>query len=280
VIPPAAQGAPPVLNRRETAMVERNTPWPPGTPSWVDLQTTDPDSSRAFYSELFGWEFNVGGPETGFYGMATLRGKEVAGIGGMQGGMQRPVWTTYLETPDVDATVQKIRDAGGTILAEPMDVMEFGRLAVFADPTGAATGLWQSGTHTGVQLANEPGGLIWNEVMTRDYERAKQFYADVFGYTYSEIGDGGFQYSTMAVDGNTVGGIGLLPPDFPADIPAHWRVYFAVDNCDDAVDLLVKQGGSVIKPPEDMPYGRWADVADPQGAMFSVMSPYADQDAQ
>src|SRR5690349_18769475 len=111
-------------------MVERNTPWPPGTPSWVDLQTTDPDSSRGFYTELFGWQFEVGGPETGYYGMATLRGLEVAGVGGLQEGMQRPVWTTYLETADIEATVQKVRDAGGTILAGPMDVMEFGRLAV------------------------------------------------------------------------------------------------------------------------------------------------------
>jgi predicted enzyme related to lactoylglutathione lyase len=182
-----------ILNRREIAMVERNTPWPPGTPSWVDLQTTDPDSSRAFYSELFGWEFQVGGPETGFYGMGTLRGHEVAGVGGMQEGVERPVWTTYLATADVDETVSKIGDAGGMVIAGPFDVMEFGRMAVFADPTGAVAGLWQAGTHIGVQLANEPGGLIWNEVMTRDYDRAKQFYADVFGYTYADMGDGSFQ---------------------------------------------------------------------------------------
>jgi predicted enzyme related to lactoylglutathione lyase len=253
-------------------MVERNTPWPPGTPSWVDLMTTDPDSSRGFYSELFGWEFDVGGAETGFYGLASLRGKQVAGIGAMQEGMERPVWTTYIETADVDATVQKVRDLGGEVLAGPMDVMEFGRMAVFADPTGAVTGLWQARSHIGVQLANEPGSLTWNEVMTRDYERARQFYADVFGYTYTDISGDGFQYSTIEVDGKTVGGIGGLPAEVPEEVPAHWRVYFAVDNCDDAVDHLVKLGGSVIKPPEDMPYGRWADVADPQGGVFAVIA--------
>jgi predicted enzyme related to lactoylglutathione lyase len=261
-------------------MVERNTAWPPGTPSWVDLQTPDPESARAFYSELFGWEFEVGGPEMGFYAMASLRGNEVAGVGGMQEGMQRPVWSTYLETADIDATAQKIRDAGGTVLVEPMDVMDAGRMAVFADPTGAVAGLWQSGTHAGVQLANEPGSVTWNEVMTRDYERGKQFYADVFGYTYEDMGDGSFQYSTMAIDGNTVGGIGALPPDVPEEVPAHWRVYFAVDNCDDTVDHLIKLGGSVTRPPEDMPFGRWADVADPQGAMFSVISQPAAEGAQ
>jgi predicted enzyme related to lactoylglutathione lyase len=254
-------------------MVERNTPWPPGTPSWVDLMTTDADSSRGFYSELFGWEFDVSGPDMGFYGMAKVRGNQVAGVGPMQEGVERPVWSTYLETADLDATVQKVRDAGGTILAGPMDVMDAGRLAVFADPTGAATGLWQSGTHTGMQLANEPGSVTWNEVMTRDYERAKQFFADVFGYTYTEMGDGGFQYATIELDGKTVGGIGALPADVPEEVPAHWRVYFAVDNCDDAVDHLIKLGGNVTRPAEDMPYGRMADVTDPQGAAFSVIGP-------
>jgi predicted enzyme related to lactoylglutathione lyase len=253
-------------------MVERNTPWSPGTPSWVDLQTSDPDSSRGFYSELFGWEFDVGGPETGFYALAKLRGKEIGGLGPMQEGMQRPVWSTYLETTDIDATVQKVRDAGGTVLAGPMDVMDYGRLAVVADPTGAVTGLWQSGKNTGMQLANEPGSVTWNEVMTRDFARAQQFFADVFGYTYSDMSGEGFQYATIEVDGRTIGGIGALPAEVPAEVPAHWRVYFAVDNCDDAVDHIVKLGGNVTRPPEDMPYGRWADVTDPQGAAFTVIA--------
>jgi uncharacterized protein len=261
-------------------MVERNTPWPPGTPSWVDLMTPDPESARGFYSELFGWEFDVGGEEAGFYAIAKLRGREIGGLGPMQEGMQRPVWSTYLESADLDATVQKVRDAGGTILAGPMDVMDFGRMAVFADPTGAVAGLWQSGRNTGMQLANEPGAVTWNEVMTRDFERGKQFYADVFGYTYTDMGDGGFQYATIELDGRTVGGIGALPAEVPEEVPAHWRVYFAVDNCDDAVDHLVKLGGSVTRPAEDMPYGRWADVTDPHGAAFSVITSMPTPEAQ
>ena len=109
--------------------------------------------------------------------------------------------------------------------------------------------------------------------MCRDYEQAKQFYAAVFGYTYTEIGEGGFQYATIELDGNTVGGIGGLPAEVPGHVPPHWRVYFAVDDCDAAVQQVSDLGGAVQRPPQDMPYGRHADVADPQGAMFSVIKP-------
>ena len=107
--------------------------------------------------------------------------------------------------------------------------------------------------------------------MTRDFEARNDFYADVFGYTYTDMGGDEFEYSTIELDGNTVGGIGALPADVPAQVPPHWRVYFAVDDADATVASVTELGGSVIRPPQDMPYGRHADVADPQGAMFSVI---------
>ena len=106
-----------------------------------------------------------------------------------------------------------------------------------------------------------------------DYEAAKDFYAKVFGYTYTEIGEGDTQYSLVEVDGNTVGGLGVLPARVPAGVPPHWRTYFAVDDTDAAAAKVTELGGSIQRPPEDMPYGRHADVADPQGAMFSIIKP-------
>lgn len=252
-------------------MTIRDTPWDPGTPCWVDLMTTDQAAARDFYARLFGWEIEVGGEDTGFYGMASIDGRNVAGIGGMMGMEHPPVWSTYLATADVDATSEAVEKAGGTVVAPAMDVMEFGRMAFAQVPGGGVFGCWQAKAHIGVQLANEPGTLTWNEFMTRDYPGAKDFYAQVFGYTYTEMGDGGFQYATIEVNGNTVGGIGALPPDVPEHIPPHWRVYFDVDDCDAAVAKVTELGGSVLRPPMDMPYGRHADVADPQGAMFSVI---------
>jgi predicted enzyme related to lactoylglutathione lyase len=256
-------------------MTIRETPWPPGTPCWVELMTTDQAAGREFYAALFGWQIDVGGEETGEYGMASVDRHSVAGIGGMMGMEHPPVWNTYLATADVDATCKAAEAAGATIVAPPMDVMDFGRMAHVQAPGGGVFGTWQAGTHLGLELANEPGSVTWNEFMTRDYERGKKFYADVFGYTYTDMGGGAFEYSTIEVDGNTVGGIGTLPSEVPAQVPPHWRVYFAVDDCDASVAKVTQLGGSVLRPPMDMPYGRHADVADPQGAMFSVIKPAA-----
>jgi uncharacterized protein len=252
-------------------MTVRDTAWDPGTPCWVDLMTPDQAAARAFYSELFGWRCEVGPDETGGYALARVDGRTVAGIGGMMGMDHPPVWNTYLATVDADATSAAAEAAGGTIVAPAMDVMEFGRMGYAQLPGGGVFGYWQAGSHTGVGLANEPGSLTWNEFMTRDYDAAKAFYASVFGYTYTEIGDGGFQYATIEAGGNTVGGIGVLPAEVPEQVPPHWRVYFEVADADAAAEKVTSLGGSVLRPPADMPYGRHADVADPQGAMFSII---------
>jgi predicted enzyme related to lactoylglutathione lyase len=234
--------------------------------------TTDQPAAREFYAGLFGWDIEVGGEETGHYGMASVGGRNVAGIGGMMGMEHPPVWNTYLATPDVDGTCKSAESAGGSVLGPPMDVMEFGRMAFVQAPGGGVFGLWQAGTHLGATLANEPGSFTWNEFMTRDYEGAKEFYAQVFGYTYTDMGGDAFQYSTIEVDGATVGGIGRLPDEVPEHVPPHWRVYFAVADADAAVERVRGLGGGVTRPPADSPYGRLADVADPQGAMFTVIA--------
>jgi predicted enzyme related to lactoylglutathione lyase len=154
-----------------------------------------------------------------------------------------------------------------------MDVMEFGRMAFVGAPGGGVFGLWQAGIHNGIALANEPGALTWNEFMTRDYEGAKRFFAEAFGYTYTDMGGGGFEYSTIEVEGKTVGGIGGMPAEVPAEVPAHWRVYFSVENCDQYVERVTELGGRLLRPAQDSPYGRMADVADPQGAPFSIIQP-------
>ncbi|PZS25166.1 MAG: glyoxalase [Pseudonocardiales bacterium] len=261
-------------------MTERDTAWPAGTPCWVDLMTTDVDAAKRFYGPLLGWALNDGSPETGGYVLADIGGRNVAGLMGMQPGMEHPpVWTTYLATDDAAATAAQITAAGGQVVAPAMDVMGLGVMAVAQDPTGATFGIWQAKEHTGVQLANETGTLTWNELMTRDYPAAKRFYATVFGYTYTDMSSDGFEYSTMEVDGNTVGGIGGLPAEVPLEVPAHWRVYFAVDDADASVAAVSQAGGSVLRPAADMPYGRHADVADAQGAMFCVIKPASPDQA-
>ena len=255
-------------------MATRDTAWPDGTPCWVDLMTTDIEAARTFYGDLFGWEFDIGPAETGNYSSALIDGRRVAGIFTMDAD-HPPVWSTYLATSDTDATSDDAVRAGGTVISPAMDVMDLGRMAVLKDPTGGTFGAWQAGTHFGFQVSNETGAVIWNELLTREYDAAREFYAAVFSYSYTDMGDAGFQYSTVEVDGNTVGGIGTLPEGVPAEVPAHWRVYFAVDDADEAVAKAVSTGAEVIRPAMDMPYGRHADLADPQGAFFSVIKPGA-----
>jgi hypothetical protein len=161
-----------------------------------------------------------------------------------------------------------------------MEVGEYGKLAVFANSTGAVFGLWQSGTHTGAELCNEPGSITWNEVMTRDWERAKEFYGTVFGYEFRDISGDGFQYATLDLDGRPVGGIGRLPDEVPAEVPAHWMTYFKVADADAAVATVRELGGQVLREAFDTPFGRMATVAGPAGERFSLMADTEQSRAQ
>jgi uncharacterized protein len=253
-------------------MVQRDTPWPAGTPCWVDLQTDDVAKATAFYEQLFGWDTQVGPPESGGYVMCEVDGLPVAGIGPKMGPPEAPsAWTTYIATDDADETAQKITAAGGQLFADPFDVMDVGRMAAAADPGGAVFGIWQSRAHTGMHLANEPGSVTWNENMSRSFDANKGFYTAVFGYSYDDMSSDDFSYATFKTTGDSLGGIGDLGPEAPADTPAHWRTYFAVNDTDDAVNAVIKLGGRVVAPAWDSPYGRMAIVSDDQGAVFAVM---------
>ena len=258
-------------------MVTRDTPWPGGTPCWVDLGVDDIGRARAFYGGLFGWDIQPGPPEAVGYAICLLDGRPAAGIGPKMGPAEIPsVWATYLAADSADETAGKIRAAGGELIMEPMDVMDVGRMAIAADPAGAAFGIWQARAHTGVGVANEPGSLCWNENMSRDFEGNKAFYRAVFGYDYDDMSGDGFSYAALKVGDRIAGGIGGLGADVPAEVPAHWSVYFAVADTDAAIATATGLGGSVVRPAWDSPYGKMAVVSDDQGAPFSLIGITAD----
>ncbi len=257
-------------------MVTRDTRWPAGTPCWVDVSVDDVPKAIAFYEALFGWDIPAGGPEVGGYSIAHKDGRIVAGIGPKMGPPEAPsAWLTYIATDDADATAARIRSAGGQVLAEPMDVMEEGRMAVALDTAGAAFGLWQGGNTTGIGVANEPHALTWNEHMSRDLDGSQAFYRSVFGYDYQDVSGDGFRYAVLMLDGHQVGGMGEYPEGTPAGVPAAWGAYFAVEDTDAAVAKVVELGGSVVQPVRDSPYGRTGVVADNHGAVFSLITPPA-----
>jgi predicted enzyme related to lactoylglutathione lyase len=246
----------------------------PGVPNWVDLATPDLPSARAFYSGLFGWTPEVAAePESGGYTNFTLDGKAVAGLGPIMGEGQPPAWTTYLATDNAEETADRVAKAGGRILMAPIDVMEYGRMGVFMDPTGAAFAIWQPGTQPGAELFNVPGSLTWNELATRDTSRAKSFYGEVFNWDAEEAGMGSVAYTTWKLGDRDIGGMmSMVGDEWPADMPPHWMAYFAVANTDAVAARATELGGTVSVGPTDLPVGRFAVISDPQGAFFAVLT--------
>jgi uncharacterized protein len=251
-------------------MSER-TSYEPGTPSWVDLSTPDPDAAKRFYGALFGWEAEDAGPveETGGYGMFRLRGKLVAGVGPLMDPSQPPVWSTYVSTDDADAAVARAREAGAQVHVEPMDVMDAGRMAFVGHPAGGFVGFWQPGRHTGAELVNEPGALAWSQLNTRDPDAAAAFYGAVFGWTRGDFG--GMPVFNLGEQG--VAGMMQMPDDVPAEVPAHWMTVFGVEDVDASVAQATDLGGQVMMPARDIEgVGRFAVLTDPQGVMFGVVT--------
>lgn len=247
--------------------------YPAGTPCWGDLGTVDTDAAIAFYGGLFGWSGEVGPPEAGGYGMFRLRGHDVAGFMAVQG-EQPPAWSTYIASADVDATAEAILAAGGALVVEPTDVLDAGRMAFGADPTGAAFGVWQPGAHRGFGLTGEPGTFTWSELSTADVDAAQAFYTAVFGWEPVEPGEGDsgapFAYRVQRLGQNMVAGVLQMDPSW-GDMPAHWMTTFAVADADEAAERVEELGGTVCVEPFDTPYGRTAVIDDPGGATFSVI---------
>ena len=244
----------------------------PGLPSWADLSTTNADESAEFYAGLFGWEAKEGpgdAEETGGYRMFLKDGKQVAGLMQMQD--QPPSWNTYISVADADEVAENVKEAGGQLLVEPMDVMDQGRMAFLADPTGAALGVWQAKAHRGAALVSEPGATAWHQLNTRDPEKAGDFYQAVFGWDSERVDTGGADYWEWQLDGKSVGGMFRMGDDFPEDLPAHWIVYFAVEDADAATEKAKEAGAQVRAEPFDNEAGRFAILTDPHGAAFAVI---------
>jgi uncharacterized protein len=245
-------------------MSERNG-YEHGVPCWVDIWQDDVEATAAFYTGLFGWEARVGDE----YTMFTNRGLDVAGAGTpARGGA---AWTTYVWVDDADAVAERAVEAGGSLVADPFDSLDGGRMAIVADPAGAVFGAWQLGEHRGARVVNEPGAWSMSALSTPDPEGAKRFYGTVFGWRASEFGP-----ATMWHRPGFVGGEPQQP--VPRDVVAAmmpgeraaWNVDFWVDDVDAAAARATELGGAVLSPPADDIVGRSAMLADPAGAALSV----------
>jgi predicted enzyme related to lactoylglutathione lyase len=265
----------------------------PGVPCWIDTSQPDPEAAVDFYSALFGWEFeDVMPPDVDAkYFIGRIRGLDVGAVGSIpEGAPPMAMWNTYIWVDSADETASKVREAGGSVITEPFDVMDAGRMAVFADPEGAIFMVWQPNQHKGSQVVNEHGSNNFNNLNTRDLERAKAFYGAVFGWKTLDLDGGAVMWALPAYGdhleeltpglhkgmeemgaprgfADVVAGINRIAADQP-DTPAHWGLTFAVDDADAIAAKAEELGGKVIMPPFDAPWVRMAVLADPQGATF------------
>jgi predicted enzyme related to lactoylglutathione lyase len=238
------------------------TSYPPGTFSWAELATSDADAAKAFYTQLFGWEYEDNPvPDDQVYSMARRDGHHVAALFSSD---QPPHWNCYVTVTSADETAQAAKDNGGAVMAEPFDVMEVGRMAVIADPAGAALCLWEPRAHIGATLVNTPGSMTWNDLLTPDPEGAAEFYGKLFGWTTEEIPDAG-GYRTIR-NGDRMNG-GIMPSQ---DGPPNWLPYFGHDDVERLVGEIESLGGKLYNGPVRMPQGSIAVLGDPQGAVFAV----------
>jgi predicted enzyme related to lactoylglutathione lyase len=249
------------------AMGER-TSYTPGTFCWVDLVSGDQDASKAFYGDLFGWDYQdlpIG--EDTFYSVAQLGGKPVAAVVPLPDPSVPPHWNCYVSVEDADAAAARAHEIGGTVVLPAGDVGASGRLAVIRDPQGALISVWQPGEHFGAAQVNGPGLLSWNDLLSPDVEASAGFYRELFGWTIDPIPGAEGQYWSIANRGKLNGGMMPMPP---GGHPA-WNLYFGVDDAEAAMARAGELGAQTVMGPMDVPSGRFVVLRDPHNAVFSVV---------
>ncbi|MEO8908172.1 MAG: VOC family protein [Microbacteriaceae bacterium] len=249
------------------------TDFPQGTPIWVDLQSTDSAAAAEFYAALLGWDMSEPTEQTGAYRRAFRDGVPVCAIGALPAALAEkgavPVWTTYLAVDDADAATAAVGEAGGTVLLPPGDRGNGVRLSIVVDPSSAVVGLWQGTGYPGSWLRDEEGAVSWFELLAEHAEESLPFYESVFGASVTNLAAGESEYPMLGVGEATFAGVGAS--DVPG-LPAHWRVYFEVPDLASSVKQVLDGGGRVLADIVSADgVGSWAAVADPQGAVFSLI---------
>lgn len=251
----------------------------PGTFSWPELATTDQKAGVAFYRALFGWDLNeqpMGPGEA--YSMFQMRGKPVGAAYNMRPEERQsgapPHWNAYVTVANVDESTKHAESLGAKVFAPPFNVMDAGRMAVLQDPAGAVFQVWQPNKSIGAMILNEPGALCWTELSTRDTAAAETFYTKLFGWTAKHATGAPMEYTEFNNQGQTAAGMMPMPKEVPAFVSSYWMPYFQVVDADASAVNAKTLGANLMVPPHDIPnVGRFAVIADPQGAVFAVFTP-------
>lgn len=242
---------------------------------WPEANVKDPEAAKRFYTGLFGWQ--VRQEPNGGYAEWQIGGKSLGGLIGL-GEREKmgvpPHWMGYVAVADCDATAANAKEKGGKVLHGPFTLEGVGRFAAIEDPTGAHFCLYQAARPGEKPPMGVPGTMCWNELMTRDTEKAKAFYTSVLGWDANAMPmdcPGGVYTLFLQGGAMAAGMMGMDAPQFEG-IPPHWMIYFSVEDCDATASKAASLGGKVCVPPQDIPnIGRFAVIQDPQGAVFSIL---------
>lgn len=246
------------------------TEYAPGTFCWVDVATRDGAAAKQFYGALFGWEFDdnevpeeAGG---GVYTMCRLGDDQVAAIAPTTEDVP-PHWNSYVSVASAADATAKAKRLGANVIAEPFDVLSAGRMAVLADPTGAALCVWEPRDQFGATRVNDPGCLTWNELHSPDPAKALEFHTALFGWEAEKMDtpEGAPTYTVIKMGERTNGGV----MDAQPGEPPNWVPYFTVDSRDSVAERATGLGARELFR-LDPPLGMVAGFADPQGAAFAV----------
>jgi uncharacterized protein len=257
------------------------TSYPHGTFSWVENATTDQDGAKAFYTNLFGWDYDDSPVGDGIvYTMAKLSGKYVAAIAPqMQDERDMgvpPHWNNYITVDDVDAVSARVAELGGTLHAPPFDVMDVGRMSAISDATGAVVYFWQARAHIGAGLVNVPGAFTWNELATRDPDGAERFWTELLGWRFEQISPEP-AYWVIYNGERSNGGMRVIGHELPPDVPAHWIPYFGVDSVDETGAKASEAGGQILLPKTQVwETSGFGVLSDPAGTAFCVFEGHFD----
>ena len=242
-------------------------------PAWVDLASSDAEASRDFYSKLFGWQVEVNpDPQYGGYGLAKLGGSDAAGIGPKQDPNAPTAWSLYIGSDDIEGLARRV-DGQWRI---------GGRGPVRRRRPGTHGGVHRPSRGLHLGLAGHPHGRLPDRCpqfvrlgraqCPRRRQRIAVLHA-LFGWTVktSPMGEGQPDYNEFQIGDKSVAGAWEMNPSVPAEVPSYWQVYFAVDDVDAAFRKALELGAREINAPMEYPGGKFAIVADPQGASFGLL---------
>lgn len=247
----------------------------PGSFCMVELASLDQDRAKRFYEPLFGWSHQdlPTGPD-GVYTLFRIDGRVAASAYAMRPQERErvpPHWQLYVAVENADETGKRAAALGATLIEAPFDVFDYGRMAVLQDPTGAYFSLWQPAKTGGIEIAGVPGALCWADLNTREPERAKQFYEELFGWKITAGRDGDYLHIRNGDDF-----IGGIPPAGFSNpyVPPHWLAYYQVEDVNASAQNIAALGGKLHFGPESMEnVGRFAVASDAEGAAFAIFKP-------